>query len=88
VPKRGDIAAQRAAEAHWADRVTVARRKYKIAESQLRRTVAGQKKWPMPEPLGSALVSAARFREFTTRKVYVQALMIYSDLLIHGELPA
>jgi hypothetical protein len=46
-----------------------------------------QKKWPLPEPLGSALVSAARFQESTTRKVYVQALLIYSDLVIHGEVP-
>lgn len=87
VPRRGDIAGQRAAEEHWADRVTVARRKYNIAVAQLRRMVAGQKKWPLPEPLGSALVSAARFQESTTRKVYVQALLIYSDLVIHGEVP-
>jgi hypothetical protein len=61
--------------------------KYNIAVAQLRRMVAGQKKWPLPEPLGSALVSAARFQESTTRKVYVQALLIYSDLVIHGEVP-
>jgi len=85
VPKRGDTTAQRAAEEFWAERVQTARSKYNLAESQLRQIIAGQKKWPVAEPDGSALVHAARLQELAARNEYVQALRIFSGLLLHGE---
>jgi hypothetical protein len=85
VPTRGDTAAQRAVEEHWAKRVKTARSNYQIAESQLRRAVAGQWKWPEPEPHGSALVHAARIEKLAARNEYVRALKTFSELLLHGE---
>lgn len=63
----------------------MARCNYELAESQLRRAVAGQRKWPLPEPDGSALVHTARLEELAARDEYVQALKIFSELLLHGE---
>jgi hypothetical protein len=85
VPRRGDTAAQLAAEEHSAERVNTARLRYEIAESQLRRAVAGERKWPLPEAHRSALVHAARLEELAARNEYLQALKIFSELVLHGE---
>jgi len=87
VPKRGDTAAQRAAEEFWAERVKKARCNYEIAESQLRHVVAGQSKWPLPEPHGTAVIDAARLKELEARNEYTRSLRIFSELLVAGELP-
>ena len=87
LPKRGDVKTQRAAEDHWAEKLKKARNKYRIAKSQLRHAVAGQRKWPVAEPHGSALVHAARLEELAARNEYVRALKIFSELLVHGEGP-
>jgi hypothetical protein len=87
VPKRGDIAAQRAAEELWATRVQAARTKYKHAESQLRQIIAGQQRWPLPEPHGTAVLQTARLQEVAARNEYLQSLKVFSELLVAGELP-
>jgi len=87
VPKPGDIAAQRDMEELWAERVKAARSNYNSAESQLRRVIAGQKKWPFPEPHGSTVIQAARLQELAARNEYVRSLKIFCELLVGGELP-
>ncbi len=87
VPRRGDTAAQRAAEEHWAERVKEARSRYRFAKSQLRQAIAGQKKYPLPEPDGSVLLQAVRLEELAARTEYVQSLNIFSELLLRGEQP-
>jgi len=87
VPKRGDTVAQLAAEEFWADRVKEARSRYRLAKSQLRQVIGGQEKWPLPQPQRSALVHAARLEELAARNKYVHALRIFSELLVHGEVP-
>ena len=85
VPRRGDTAAQRAAEEHWAERVKEARSRYRFAKSQLRQAISGQKKYPLPEPDGSAFLQAVRIEELAARTEYIQSLNIFSELLLHGE---
>lgn len=87
VPKRGDLKGQRAAEEYWAEKLKKARNRYRVAKSQLRQAVAGQRKWPVSEPGGSASLRIARLRDVTARNEYVRALKIFSELLLHGEGP-
>ena len=74
---------RRTAEEYWADRV--ARSRYRFAKSQLRQVLAGQKKHPLPEPDGSALLQAVRLEESAARNDYVQASKIFRELLMAGE---
>jgi hypothetical protein len=87
VPKRGDIRSHRRAEEFWSDRVKTARSKYEIADVRPRQIMASQKKWPVVEPDGSALVRAARLEELAARNEYVHALRVFTELMLHGEMP-
>jgi hypothetical protein len=87
VPKTGEITAQRQAEDFWAEQVKSARFKYKLAESHYRQLIAGQEKWPLPEPDASISIHAARLQELDARSEYLQSLKLFVELLVFGELP-
>src|SRR5579859_1480678 len=85
VTGRGDTTAQEAVEEHWAEMVRAARLKYQIAESELRRVVAGQRKWPVAEADGTALLLTARLQELAARNEYVRLLKTFTELLLRGD---
>lgn len=70
----------------WAGRVKAARLTYNLAEARLRQVIAGQEKWPLPEPDASTSIHAARLQELDARSEYLQSLNIFVELLVFGEL--
>lgn len=60
------------------EEVKAARLKHELAVPEYRRTVAGQKKWPLPEPDGSTAIRNAGMRESAAFREYMYSLRVFT----------
>ena len=72
---------------YWRERLRTARITYEQAVAQFRRVLAEQRKWPLPEPEGSAAVRKSRLQESAARNEYMRVHKIFTNLTLHGKTP-